>query len=142
MRSKKCLQLLSTKIRGTQPRPEIYARYDGLVGLTKRDMADDIRCFLRDHLNVDMFALVRPRAVPVWVYFDDYVSYGVGGGDATEEMFYGTYLLIPVRPDRPFRGHTEEGVVTVRLPPNPLLATKPVEWARDFLPIPPKEAEP
>ncbi len=30
----------------------------------------------------------------VHVYFSDYVSYGIGGGDATAEFFFGTFLLL------------------------------------------------
>ncbi len=28
------------------------------------------------------------------MYFSDYVSYGIGGGDATAEFFLGTYLIL------------------------------------------------
>jgi hypothetical protein len=30
----------------------------------------------------------------VHVYFSDYVSYGIGGGDATAEFFFGTFLVL------------------------------------------------
>jgi hypothetical protein len=39
-------------------------------------------------------ALRRRHSGSIHVYFSDYVSYGIGGGDAAAEFFLGTFLLL------------------------------------------------
>ncbi|MGI0151708.1 MAG: hypothetical protein ACREC5_07220 [Thermoplasmata archaeon] len=39
-------------------------------------------------------ALRVRHAGEVHVYFSDYVSYGIGGGDATAEYYFGCFLML------------------------------------------------
>jgi hypothetical protein len=51
------------------------------------------------------------------VYFDDYVSYGIGGGDASSQFYFGSYLLLQVDVTRPFFGDRPESPYLLLLRP-------------------------
>jgi hypothetical protein len=98
MRTKRVESLLRLDVVALDPRPAVYVAYDGLQGLSERpilrDLLDELdrqgpaaRTELQD-------ALRRHRSGQVHVYFQDYVSYGIGGGEATAEFFFGTFLLL------------------------------------------------
>jgi hypothetical protein len=79
-------------------KPEVYLVYDGLGGLSRRPMIRDIMNELQyagpEQWDPFVSALRRRHAAHVFVYFNDYVSYGIGGGDATAEFFYGSFLIL------------------------------------------------
>jgi len=87
-----------------EPRPAVFLSYDGLAGLSQRpmlrDIVDEVERKGPEELKKLLDSLRRHRSGHVHVYFSDYVSYGIGGGDAAAEFFLGTYLLLhePARP--------------------------------------------
>ncbi len=97
MRTKACLGVLRLDVVATTPRLEVYVSYDGLGGLSGRAILRDLMEELaRQGIDAwDAFiAAARSRHVgDVHIYFNDYVSYGIGGGDATAEFFFARYLL-------------------------------------------------
>src|SRR5579863_6825645 len=98
MRTKPVEGVLRLDVVSLDPRPAVYLAYDGLAGLSQRPMLRDLVEELGrqgpEALKVFIEALRRHHSGQVHVYFADYVSYGVGGGDATSEFFFGTYLLL------------------------------------------------
>lgn len=86
------------------PRPAVYLAYDGLAGISQRPVLRDIVEELERKGPADLAkfldALRRHRSGQIHVYFSDYVSYGIGGGDAAAEFFLGTFLLLH-EPGRP-----------------------------------------
>jgi hypothetical protein len=104
MRTKVCEGVLRCDVTGWEPRPFVYLAYDGLAGLSQRPMLRDLADEL---LRKDEWARfvkhlreARVKTADVQVYFSDYVSYGIGGGDSAAEFFLATYLLVyePARP--------------------------------------------
>jgi hypothetical protein len=104
MRTKPVEAVLKLDIVALEPRPAIYLSYDGLAGLSQRpilrDLMDEIERKGTEESRSFLEAIRRTRSAQVHVYFSDYVSYGIGGGDAAAEFFLGTFLLLhePARP--------------------------------------------
>ncbi len=98
MRTKPAEGVLRVDLVALDPRPAIYLAYDGLAGISQRpivrDLMDEIERKGPEESRRFLDALRRHRSGQVHVYFSDYVSYGIGGGDATAEFFLGTYLLL------------------------------------------------
>ncbi len=102
MRTKKAERVRNFEIIGVDPRPALYLSYDGLSGISERSILHDLLEQLQ-HLGPERYTeflegLRRHHSAYVHIYFHDYVSYGVGGGEATAEFFYGTHLLLYVPP--------------------------------------------
>jgi len=104
MRTKPAEGVLRVDLVALDPRPAVYLAYDGLAGISQRpivrDLMDEIERKGPEEAKAFVDALRRHRSGAIHVYFSDYVSYGIGGGDATAEFFLGTYLLLhePARP--------------------------------------------
>ncbi len=98
MRTKPAEGVLRVDLVALDPRPAVYLAYDGLAGISQRpivrDLMDEIERKGPAEAAKFVDALRRHRSGQVHVYFSDYVSYGIGGGDATAEFFLGTYLLL------------------------------------------------
>ncbi len=98
MRTKSVESVVRLDVVALDPRPAIYLAYDGLGGLSQRpllrDLVDELQRKGPEALASFLSALRRHRSGQVHVYFSDYVSYGIGGGDATAEFFFGTFLLL------------------------------------------------
>jgi hypothetical protein len=99
------------------PRPAVYLAYDGLGGLSQRpllrDLVEELQRKGMEPLTKFLDALRRHRSGQVHVYFSDYVSYGIGGGDATAEFFFGTFLLLH-EPGAGAAGREPEHLVLMR----------------------------
>lgn len=102
MRTKPLEEVLRVDLVATEPRVEIYLAYDGLVGLSRRPILRDLLNELERQGKTDAFvvAIRRVRSGYVDTYFSDYVSYGIGGGDASAEFHFRRFLLLhePARP--------------------------------------------
>lgn len=104
MRTKPVEGVLRLDVVTLDPRPAVYLAYDGLAGLSQRPMLRDLIEELHrqgsDTLRGFVDAMRKRHSGQVHVYFADYVSYGIGGGDAAAEFFLGTFLLLhePARP--------------------------------------------
>lgn len=98
MRTKAVEGVSRFDIIALEPRPAIYLSYDGLGGLSQRpllrDILDELQRKGTDVQQSFLKSLRSHRSASVHIYFSDYVSYGIGGGDATAEFFFGTYLLL------------------------------------------------
>jgi hypothetical protein len=98
MRTKQVEGVLRLDVVALDPRPAIYLVYDGLAGVGQRpilrDMVDELARKGPQELNKFLDTLRRRHSGQVHVYFADYVSYGIGGGDATSEFFLGTFLIL------------------------------------------------
>lgn len=98
MRTKPVEGVLRVDVVTLDPRPAVYLAYDGLAGLSQRPMLRDLLEELGrqgpESLRTFIDALRKRHSGQIHVYFSDYVSYGVGGGDATSEFFFGTYLIL------------------------------------------------
>ncbi len=98
MRTKWAEGVVRLDVVAFDPRPEVYIAYDGLTGLSQRPILTDVVQELQRQGSepfarfVD--ALKRHRSGQVYIYFSDYVSYGIGGGDATAEFFFGSFPLL------------------------------------------------
>ncbi|MGI0070545.1 MAG: hypothetical protein ACRECT_00465 [Thermoplasmata archaeon] len=104
MRTKPVEGVLRLDVVALDPRPAVYLAYDGLAGLSQRpllrDLIDELERKGPGETGKFLEALRRRRSGSIHVYFSDYVSYGIGGGDAAAEFFLGTFLLLhePARP--------------------------------------------
>ena len=98
MRTKAVEGVLRLDVVTLDPRPAVYLSYDGLGGLSQRpllrDLIEELHRQGSEALNRFLDAVRRHRSGQIHVYFSDYVSYGIGGGDATAEFFFGTFLLL------------------------------------------------
>ncbi|HTT16495.1 MAG TPA: hypothetical protein VMH49_03950 [Thermoplasmata archaeon] len=98
MRTKPVDGVLRMDVVALDPRPAIYLAYDGLGGLSQRpllrDLVEELQRKGPEAVTGFLEALKRHRSGQVHVYFSDYVSYGIGGGDATAEFFFGTFLVL------------------------------------------------
>ncbi|MGI0053321.1 MAG: hypothetical protein ACRECR_03565 [Thermoplasmata archaeon] len=98
MRTKAVEGVLRVDVMALTPRPAAYLAYDGLGGLSQRpilrDLIEELQRQGPEAISKFLTALREHRSGQVHVYFADYVSYGIGGGDATAEFFFGTYLLL------------------------------------------------
>ncbi len=98
MRTKQVEGVLRAGIVTLDPRPAVFLAYDGLGGLSQRpilrDLIDELARKGPEAFQPFLQALRDHRSGHVHVYFSDYVSYGIGGGDATAEFFFGTFLLL------------------------------------------------
>jgi hypothetical protein len=104
VRTKPCEGVLRVDVGDLDRRPELFLLYDGLAGITQRpiirDLMDEVERQGPEVMAKFLATLRRYRAGYVVVHFSDYVSYGIGGGDATAEFYFGRYLLLhePARP--------------------------------------------
>jgi hypothetical protein len=109
MRTKAVEGVLRVDVMALEPRPAAYLAYDGLGGLSQRpilrDLVEELQRQGPEAFARFLEALRAHRSGQVHVYFSDYVSYGIGGGDATAEFFFGTFLLLH-RPSAPAQGST------------------------------------
>ncbi len=98
MRTKPVEGVLRLDIVSIEPRPAIYLAYDGLAGISQRpilrDLVEELGRKGPEELPKFLEALRQRHSAQLHVYFSDYVSYGIGGGDAAAEFFLGTYLLL------------------------------------------------
>ena len=98
MRTKAVEGVLRLDVVTLDPRPAVYLSYDGLGGLSQRPLLRDLVEELHRQgpkvLQDFLTALRKTHSGQVHVYFADYVSYGIGGGDATAEFFFGTFLVL------------------------------------------------
>ena len=98
MRTKPVEGVLRLDIVSLEPRPAIYLAYDGLAGISQRpilrDLVEELARKGPEELARFLEALRERHSAQLHVYFSDYVSYGIGGGDAAAEFFLGTYLLL------------------------------------------------
>lgn len=103
MRTKALEGLLRLDIARLDVKPEFVMLYDGLGGISQRpflrDLIEELYRKGPDDLKRCLAAIRQRGAATVWVYFLDYVSYGIGGGDATTEFFLATYQLIHRKAD-------------------------------------------
>ena len=86
MRTKPVEGVLRLDVVALDPRPAVYLSYDGLAGISQRpllrDLVDELGRKDPGDLAKFLDALRRHRSGQIHVYFSDYVSYGIGGGDA------------------------------------------------------------
>ena len=98
MRAKPVEGVLRLDVVALEPRPAIYLAYDGLAGISQRpilrDLVEELERKGPEDLAKFLSALRQRHSAQVHVYFSDYVSYGIGGGDAAAEFFLGTFLLL------------------------------------------------
>ncbi|MCI4321450.1 MAG: hypothetical protein L3K18_05320 [Thermoplasmata archaeon] len=98
MRTKQVESVLRLDVVTLEPRPAVYLAYDGLGGLSQRpllrDLVEELHRQGPNVLKDFLTALRKTHSGQVHVYFADYVSYGIGGGDATAEFFFGTFLVL------------------------------------------------
>ncbi len=98
MRTKPVEGVLRLDVVALDPRPAVYLSYDGLAGISQRpllrDLVEELERKGPGELPKFLDALRRHRSGQVHVYFSDYVSYGIGGGDAAAEFFLGTFLVL------------------------------------------------
>jgi hypothetical protein len=104
MRTKPVEGVLRLDVVALEPHPAIYLAYDGLAGLSQRpllrDLVDELERKGPGEWSKFLEALRERKSGAIHVYFSDYVSYGIGGGDAAAEFFLGSYLLLH-EPGRP-----------------------------------------
>jgi hypothetical protein len=104
VRTKPVEGVMRLDVVALDPRPAVYLSYDGLAGVSQRpilrDLFDELERKGPEETRKFLQALRRHRSGQVHVYFSDYVSYGIGGGDAAAEFFLGTFLILhePARP--------------------------------------------
>jgi hypothetical protein len=114
MRTKPVEGVLRLDVVTLDPRPAIYLAYDGLAGLSQRAMLRDLIEELHrqgpETLKSFVEAVRKHHSGQVHVYFADYVSYGIGGGDATSEFFFGTFLVLHA----PAKGGAPEEILLQR----------------------------
>ena len=120
MRTKPCEGVLRLEIERLDPRPELYLVYDGLAGIDRRSMLQDVVEGLGrkgpEELGRFVEAMRKRGAGYIDVCFSDYVSYGVGGGDATAEFHFRRMMVLYY----PRTATTSEYLVLHRvLPPVP-----------------------
>lgn len=122
MRTKQVEGVLRAGVVTLEPRPALYVTYDGLGGLSQRpilrDLIEELARKGPETFQPFLKSLRQHRSGHVHVYFSDYVSYGIGGGDATAEFFFGTFLLLhdPAKTGAPGTAPTPEQLVLVRGP--------------------------
>jgi len=99
MRTKYVEGILRLDVSTWAPRIEIGAVYDGLGGLSQRnvllDVVEELHRQGPDVLNRFLKTLRDTRrGFSIHVSFMDYVSYGIGGGDAVAEFPYRSFLVL------------------------------------------------
>ena len=98
MRTKVCESVRMFDVTQWEPRPFVYLVYDGLAGISQRPILRDVIEELERKGEWQKFVTklrtARVHSADVQVYYHDYVSYGIGGGDATSEYLYRTLLLL------------------------------------------------
>jgi len=88
------------EVTSWEPRPFVYLLYDGLLGISQRHVIQDVlrELQVQDAPTYERFLKAlrtnRVHTADIGVYFNDYVNYGIGGGDVTSEMFLRTFLLV------------------------------------------------
>ncbi|MGI0066850.1 MAG: hypothetical protein ACREB9_00260 [Thermoplasmata archaeon] len=105
MRTKTVERAIECRLVESEPRVSVYLRYDGLAGLSTRPwLCDVLECLVQDGLIGKFLGLIRKKAGNVTIEFEDYASYGVGGGNATATFYFGSVMLLHV----PAAGATPE----------------------------------
>ncbi len=111
MRIKRVEGVRSVQVVSLKPNPQIYVSYDGLIGLSDRPILRDIleeiergTVKLREAEDAKAGAVVNKQQLltslksrgwgRVYVYFNDYVSYGAGAGEEVAEFYFKTMLLL------------------------------------------------
>ncbi|MGI0068278.1 MAG: hypothetical protein ACREB9_07720 [Thermoplasmata archaeon] len=98
MRTKSVEQVLRCDLIAESPRVEVYLEYDGLAGMTLRSWLYDIVHALEEQgtevRSRFLSAIRKVHSGYVDICFRDYVSYGIGGGDATADFHFGRYLIL------------------------------------------------
>ncbi len=112
MKIKRVEGVQKVRITSLTPGPEIYASYDGLAGLSERTILKDLLNELeRGTVEVlagvdrkggstrisreEFISLIREKGSGrVYVYFEDYVSYGAGAGEEVAEFFFRSMPLV------------------------------------------------
>jgi len=94
--------------------------YDGLAGLSNRSILRDVAEELarQEQLPAFLRPLQKSGSAQVHITFYDYVSYGVGGGDASSEFWYGSFLVLWVDATHPFRGEAPTTPALVLVEPS------------------------
>jgi hypothetical protein len=108
--------------------PEVFLEYDGLGGLEQRSILRDVVEELdRQQLLPRFLEAVKGRAAKVVIECQDYVSYGIGGGDAVAPTPWPRTPLVWYEPARDGpNGRTPEHLVLRRNPaPCPALEYPP-----------------
>jgi hypothetical protein len=98
MRTKPCESVVTCDVTDWEPRPFVYLEYDGLAGISQRpmlrDLAEELERKGEWQKFVEHLRRQRVKTADIMVYFHDYDSYGVGGGDASSEKFFRTHLVV------------------------------------------------
>ncbi len=138
MRSKECTRVLRLDVIALLPKPEVHIAYDGLAGLTQRPILRDIVGELARKGPKDLetfIAAVKRKSATVLISYTDYVSYGIGGGDATAEFPWPRTMLMWYEKERPSDGGVDRnGFITGPVPEHLVL--------RRRLPILPAQEQP
>jgi len=103
MRTKPVEGVLRIDVTSLDPKPEIHIVYDGLAGISQRPVLRDIVDELIRKSPKEWAAFleaIKRRAGTVTIEFLDYVSYGIGGGDATAAFPWPHTMLMWYEPAR------------------------------------------
>ena len=137
MRTRPCEGVLRCDVTDYDPRPQVVIAYDGLAGLEQRpilrDILDELERKGPTELRRFVDALRTKRSGRVQVYFSDYVSYGIGGGDATSEFYFREMLLWhePAKPETETDPAVPEHLVLRRNPASCVALEYPV-WQQQI----------
>jgi hypothetical protein len=97
VRTKVCESVLRLDVVGLDPRVEVHMTYDGLGGLAERPILRDLVEEIQrkgPETYESFLAAIKRHGGAVTISYQDYVSYGIGGGDATAEYpFLRTMVL-------------------------------------------------
>jgi len=107
MRTKACDGVLRMDVVALDPRVEVELVYDGLAGLTSRSILRDIlnEVEMKGPKAYDEFiGALRRHGGTVHLAYADYVSYGIGGGDAVAEFHFPRTMYLLHEPARPASG--------------------------------------
>ena len=97
MRTKVLESVMRLDVIALLPKPEVHITYDGLAGLSQRPILRDIYEELQRKGPKELaafLAAVKQKAATVSVAYSDYVSYGIGGGDAVSEFDWPRTMLL------------------------------------------------
>jgi len=108
MRTKDLTEVIGVNVVALDPRVEIHVEYDGLTGLSQRsilrDIWDEVYRVKGPQAVVALTDALKRHGGTVNVTYYDYVSYGIGGGDAVAPQHWPHTMLIWCEPARPAEG--------------------------------------